>query len=311
MSVAPDRQGASQSTIGMPANKQDNSLHGTDDSQIRTRALCRSLTSPDNHGFLLRFGRKCGRVEFLLWIRYVSAMPGMREDLMRVIGSRIFVVCLVSLALTMPTVALAVKSVQLPKPSYKGSMSVEAAMQGKKSLRNFSKTPLSLQEVSQILWATNGRLPADAISGATIKVTPSAGGLYPLDIFLISGQGTVEGLPEGIYMYKPLTNSLLHVASGDNRKLLAYASLSQMWIARAPAIVVIAATFARTTAKYSQRGIQYVFMEAGNANQNMYLQAAAMGLRMGTVGAFNDPQVAAVLKLPSSMKPLLVVPVGK
>jgi SagB-type dehydrogenase family enzyme len=230
---------------------------------------------------------------------------------MRVTASRISVVCLVSLVLVMPTVTLAAKSVQLPKPSYKGTMSVETAMQGKKSARSFSKTPLNLQQVSQILWAAYGRLPTDAISGATIKVTPSAGGLYPLDIFLVSGQGTVQDLPEGIYMYKPLTHTLLHVASGDNRKLLAYASLSQMWIAEAPVIVVIAATFGRSTVKYRQRGIQYVFMEAGNANQNMYLQAVAMGLRIGTVGAFNDPQVAGVLKLPDSIKPLLVVPVGK
>ena len=230
---------------------------------------------------------------------------------MREIGSRIIVVCLVSMALTMPTATLAEKSVQLPKPSFKGKMSVEAAIRGKKSVRRFSKTPLSLQEVSQILWATYGRLPADAVSGATIKVTPSAGGLYPLDIFLVTGEGTVKGLPEGVYMYKPQANSLLYVASGDNRKLLAYASLSQMWISRAPAIVVIAATFSRTTAKYGQRGIQYVFMEAGHANQNMYLQAEAMGLHLGTVGAMNDPQVAAVLKLPRTIKPLLVVPVGK
>jgi len=180
-----------------------------------------------------------------------------------------------------------------------------------KSIRNFSNAPLNLQQISQLLWAANGRLPTDAVTGATMKVTPSAGGLYPIEIFLLTGKDTVEGLPAGIYMYKPDANSLLLVDSGDKRNLLAYASLSQMWLTRAPATIVIAGAFGRTTSRYANRGIQYVFIEAGNSNQNIYLQAAAMKLAVGTVGAFDDAQVSGVLKLPSDIKPLLIVPVGK
>jgi SagB-type dehydrogenase family enzyme len=84
-----------------------------------------------------------------------------------------------------------------------------------------------------------------------------------------------------------------------------------MWLARAPALIIIGGVFGRTTSKYGDRGIQYVYMEAGSSNQNIYLQAEALGLHVGTVGAFNDAQVSAVLKLPAAVMPLLIVAVGK
>jgi SagB-type dehydrogenase family enzyme len=201
--------------------------------------------------------------------------------------------------------------IKLPAPSMKSKVCVEAAIVAKKSVRSFGATPLDVAQASQMLWAANGNLPKDAVAGATTKVIPSAGGLYPLEVFLVTGQDTVKGVPAGIYKYDPQTNLLQLVAAGDSRNLLAYASLSQMYIARAPAIAVIAAVFERSTVKYGPRGIQYTYMEAGSANQNMYLQAEALGLRMATVGAFDDAQVAAVMKFPANVKPLLVLPFGK
>lgn len=200
--------------------------------------------------------------------------------------------------------------IKLPKPGFTGVMSVEAAMVAKKSVRNFSSTPLTLSQISQLLWSANGNVPYDAVSGATTKVIPSAGGLYPLEIFLLSGKDTVTELPAGVHQYKPATNSLETISSGDSRASLGQAALGQMWLARAPAIIVIAAAFGRTTSKYGNRGIQYVFMEAGNSNQNLYLQAAALGLRAGTVGAFDDGPVAEAIKLPKGISPLLIVAVG-
>jgi|WetSurMetagenome_2_1015567.scaffolds.fasta_scaffold374019_1 SagB-type dehydrogenase family enzyme len=200
--------------------------------------------------------------------------------------------------------------IKLPKPSFTGVMSVEAAMVAKKSVRNFGATPLTLSQISQLLWSANGNLAYDAVSGATTKVVPSAGGLYPLEIFLLSGKDTVTGLPTGVHQYKPATNSLETISSGDSRASLGQAALGQMWLARAPAIIVIAAAFGRTTSKYGDRGVQYVFMEAGNSNQNLYLQAAALGLRAGTVGAFQDAAVAEAIKLPKGISPLLIIAVG-
>jgi SagB-type dehydrogenase family enzyme len=202
--------------------------------------------------------------------------------------------------------------IKLPKPSFTGIMSVEAAMVAKKSVRNFSSTPLTLNQASQLLWSANGNLAYDAVSGATTKVIPSAGGLYPLEIFLLSGKDTVKGLPAGLHRYKPAANSLETISSGDSRASLAQAALGQMWLSRAPALIIIAAEFPRTTQKYGpERGARYVLMEAGNSDQNVYLQAAALGLRAGTVGAFHDAAVAQAIQLPKGISPLLIVAVGK
>jgi len=225
---------------------------------------------------------------------------------------QIFILAWLVMAVASPRAFAAGESeIKLPAPSLTGKLSVEAAIVAKRTERNFKGTPLTTAQISQLLWAANGNLPADAVSGATSKVVPSAGGLYPLEVYLVTGKDTVAGVPAGVYTYKAQTHSLQLIAEGDNRNLLANACLSQMWLARAPALVVVGGVFARTTARYGNRGVQYVFMEAGNSSQNLYLQAQALGLHAGAVGAFQEAQVSSVLKLPSGAIPLLVVAVGK
>jgi SagB-type dehydrogenase family enzyme len=202
-------------------------------------------------------------------------------------------------------------AIKLPPPVFKGQVSVEAAIKARKSARSFRRGPLTLQQVSQILWAANGVLPTDAVTGATRRVTPSAGGLYPIEAFVLTGKGSVTGAPAGVYRYDYASNSLKTVVAEDRRSLLAGAALSQTWLARAPVVVLLAGVFARTTGKYGSRGVNYVFMEAGNADQNLCLQAEALGLRSATVGAFVDSQVSKVLKLPAGVSPLLIIAVGK
>ncbi len=201
--------------------------------------------------------------------------------------------------------------IQLPAPQYQGKVSVEAAIFKKKTVRNFSNKPLTPNEVSQILWAANGIIPRDAVTGATSRVTSSAGGLYPLEVFLVCGDNTVEGVPAGVYQYIPQKNSLKAIAKGDKRIAMATAAHMQGFLAQAPATVVIGAEFARTTFKYGGRGVQYAIMEAGSSNQNIYLQAEGLGLRVAGVGAFKDEEVAKVLQLPQSVKPLMLVGTGK
>jgi SagB-type dehydrogenase family enzyme len=199
----------------------------------------------------------------------------------------------------------------LPKPQMKGHVSVEAAIAGRTAGRQFKGKPLTLAELSQLLWAAGGVLPADAITGATAKVTPSAGGLYPLEFFAVVGKKSVEGAQEGVYQYDPVSNVLKRIASGDKRSALATAAFMQSWMQKAPVIVVIAGVFSRSTPKYGDRGVNYTFMEAGNANQNLCLQATSLGLQSATVGAFQDEQLSAALSLPPKAAPLLLTTVGK
>jgi len=228
---------------------------------------------------------------------------------MRIFCRMLSAVSIILLA-TLPSTA-ADNDIKLPKPVFSGKLSFEAAVVRKHSVRDLSRTPLTTAQVSQILWAANGNLPADAITGATTKVITSAGGLYPLEAFLVCGQNTVGDLPAGVYKYNPRENSLQPITTGDNRNLLAHAAHGQLFLAQAPALVVIGAVFQRTMARYGDRGVQYVYMDAGAANQNVFLQAESLGLHVATVGAFVDAQVAAVLKLPADVTPLMIVAVGR
>jgi SagB-type dehydrogenase family enzyme len=142
------------------------------------------------------------------------------------------------------------------------------------------------------------------------RAAPSGGALYPLDIYAVLRDKGIEGLDAGVHHYVPSGHSIEPISSGDVRTLLARASLSQMWMVQAPLHLVITAEYSRICSKYGDRGIRYALMEVGHAGQNIFLQAEALGLKTGIVGAFDDVRVASVLGLPQKHEPLLIIPVG-
>ena len=194
--------------------------------------------------------------------------------------------------------------IALPEPHLTGRQSLEAVLARRRSVRAFAPQPLTLSQLGQILWAAQG------ITGHRwpTRTAPSAGGLYPLEVFVAAGQ--VEGLEAGIYRYQPSGHSLASIKSGDLRKALARAALGQGWIAQVPVTVVIAGVVARTAAKYGRRAERYMFMEAGHAAQNVYLQAQSEGLGTTAVGAFQDSEVQALLGMAADEDPLYLLPVG-
>lgn len=173
-------------------------------------------------------------------------------------------------------------------------------------IRRFTPDPITLIEASQLLWAAQG--VTDQKRG--LRSAPSAGALYPLEIYMAAGN--VEGLIPGAYKYLPHSHELLPILTIDAREgLFCRAALSQPVIAKAPASLVIAAVYERVTVKYGQRGIQYVHMEAGHSGQNILLVAAAMGLGAVVVGAFDDAAVAKALSMDADEIPLIIIPVGR
>ncbi len=100
------------------------------------------------------------------------------------------------------------------------------------------------------------------------------------------------------------------VTKGDRRKEIASVALYQMWMAKAPVIFLITAEYQRITGKYGERGIRYALIEVGHVGQNLFLQAEALGLGAGIVGAFYDLEVSKVAGLPPKHEPLLIMPVG-
>ena len=194
--------------------------------------------------------------------------------------------------------------VELPEPRYDSDVSIEEALLERRSVREYTGEPLTLQEISQLLWAAQG-----ITDPRGYRTAPSAGGLYPLEVYLVVGD--VAGLGAGIYRYRPQGHELVKVRDGDRREELCAAALGQAWVREAAADLVIMAVYETTTAKYGDRGVQYVHLEAGHAAQNVCLQATAMGLGTVTVGAFHDEQVGEVLGAAENEQPLYVMPVGR
>jgi SagB-type dehydrogenase family enzyme len=194
--------------------------------------------------------------------------------------------------------------VALPKPHLEGAVAVERAIALRRSVRAFASEALSLSAVSQILWAAQG------ITGPEgVRAAPSAGALYPLEVYLVAGN--VSGVQAGVYRYDPRRHRLVLESAGDARAAVAKAAVGQDWVAEAPAILVLAAVYERTARKYGERAERYVHMEVGHAAQNVYLQAGALGLGTTMVGAFRDEDLARALGLAGPSKPLGLLPVGK
>jgi SagB-type dehydrogenase family enzyme len=196
------------------------------------------------------------------------------------------------------------KAITLPKPSYKGQVSLEEAVLKRKSTRAFSRRSVTSSQLSQVLWACQG------ITREYYRTVPSAGATYPLEVFVLVGEDGVESVDEGIYRYVPKIHSLIHHLPGDLRRGLCSACLGQGFIRSTPLSFVVCAEYSRTTAGYGDRGVRYVHMEVGHLGQNLALQGEALGLCSVMVGAFHDEEVSGVLNLPLELKPLYVVPVG-
>ena len=187
--------------------------------------------------------------------------------------------------------------ITLPKPNQEGSMPLEEAIVARRSRRNFLPQPLTLEQIGQLAWAAQGQ---DAHS--SYRTAPSAGATYPLELFVVSS--------DGLFHYLPAKHSLEKLTDQDLRAALASAGWGQGFIEAAPLTLVFAAQFARTTKRYGQRGIRYVYMEAGHAAQNVHLQAEALGLGSVAVGAFDDTSVSKVLSLPDYLEPIYLVVAG-
>jgi SagB-type dehydrogenase family enzyme len=193
--------------------------------------------------------------------------------------------------------------IPLPPPRRDGEITVERALQQRRSRREFRKAPLSIQDISQLLWSAQGITDEQGL-----RTAPSAGALYPLEVYMVVG--TVEKLPVGVYKYRPYAHQLKRISKGDKRSELASAALDQDYVENNAAVLVFSAVEKRTTGKYGRRGIRYIHMEAGHAAQNVFLQAVSL-LGTVTVGAFDDDRVRQIMEMPEGENPLYLMPIGK
>jgi SagB-type dehydrogenase family enzyme len=213
-----------------------------------------------------------------------------------------------------PEIRAAGPVIDLPQPRFDGAVSVEAALKNRRSIREYLAKPLSLAEVSQILWAAYGitatreNMPAFLRGG--FRTAPSAGARYPLDIYLAAFD--VAGLSGGVYYYKSETHQLVRVVEGNPRSALSEACFDQPHFKTASAAIVYSAVYERCMVKYGQRGRdRYVCMDLGHSAENVYLQAHALEIGTCAIGAFTDLRLKKAVGMTREEEPLYVMPLGK
>ncbi len=185
-----------------------------------------------------------------------------------------------------------------PKPTLKGTVSIEETLAARRSMRAYATRPLSDEHLGQLLWAAQGI----TAKGRGLRTAPSAGALYPIEIYVF--------LDDGVHHYAPRNHALTLVKAGDQRAALARAALSQPCVRNNAAVILIAAEYARTARKYGNRAKMYVDIEAGCVCENVLLQAVALDIGGVPVGAFRDAEVKALAGLPKAETPILLIPLG-
>jgi SagB-type dehydrogenase family enzyme len=191
--------------------------------------------------------------------------------------------------------------ISLPSPKKAGSMSLEAALAARRSVRDYTKQTLTLAEVGQLLWAAQGLTSPDGK-----RTAPSAMHRYPLEIAVVAQN--VDGLPSGAYRYLPAKHSLeLLIAAKPGAALLA-GSTPQAQVHSAPAVFVITAVYERMGAGAKNR--TWTDYEAGLASENLLLEAVALGLGAVVTGGIDPASVQDAVKLTGGEQVIVIIPVG-
>jgi SagB-type dehydrogenase family enzyme len=172
--------------------------------------------------------------------------------------------------------------VALPDPHGYQGLSLEGALEARRSVRGYAAEQLSLTALSRLLHAAQGITE----QAARFRAAPSAGALYPIELYPVVHD--VAGLESGIYHYAVRTHELELLEVGDFRVPVVQAGLGQGFLAQAGVCFVLSAIFQRTRWRYRERAYRYVLLEAGHVGQNLYLAATSMGLGACAVGAFLD-----------------------
>lgn len=165
---------------------------------------------------------------------------------------------------------------------------LDTAIRTRRSIRDYSDSPITALELAQILFAGAGQKD----HGRTV---PSAGALYPIDLYVAVNR--VQGIDSAVYLYLSHAHALQVLVARPIAQDLAIACLGQDFLADAAVVVIMVAQFERTCRRYQDRGYRYIYMEAGHISQDIYLAASAMGLGSVAIGAFFDDQVNALLGL--------------
>jgi len=190
------------------------------------------------------------------------------------------------------------KMIKLAEPKLKGKLTLEEALEKRRSIRRFTGKDFTIEQISQLAWAGQGITEKQR----GFRTAPSAGAIYPIELYV--------AIPEGLFVYRPHNHSLEKVVDSDVRAKLAEASFGQRWVADAGADFIIAGSEKKLATKYGGKANIYLLLEAGHIGQNILLQAVSLELGAVPIGAFNAEDVNKICKLPKELESLYIISVG-
>ncbi len=183
--------------------------------------------------------------------------------------------------------------IDMERPARCGDMSLYEAILRRKSVRRYIDVPLSMDALSCVLWAASGTARNEM--SFQFRTAPSAGGLYPIETYMVAHR--VEGLGKGLYHYNVRHHALEELKKGDLRPHISQAALGQIMCAQAAVVIIWTAVFERCRWKYKQRAYRYIYMDVGHMAQNLALVATSIGLGSCQIGAIFDDEVNEILGL--------------
>jgi len=186
-----------------------------------------------------------------------------------------------------------------PRPLALGTLSVKEAIEQRKSRRHYSSQPLSLEELSYLLWCTQGVkevVRRDDQSTITYRTVPSAGARHAIETYLLIN--TIAGLTPGIYRYIALQHKLIEITteSGLADKFVEQCR-DQKFVKTSAVTFIWVGVIERMKWRFGERGYRYLFIDAGHICQNLYLGAESIGCGVCAIGAFNDDDLNKTLNL--------------
>lgn len=193
----------------------------------------------------------------------------------------------------------------LPRPVLGSAFRFEEVVRTRRSIRDFSQTPLGLEQVSFLLWVSSGIQRVE--EGFAFRTAPSAGALYPIETYLVVNN--VKDLDTGVYHYDIQQHGLEELKKGDFRVPIAQAALDQMMCAHAAVVFVWTGMFNRSKCKYGQRAYRYIYLDAGHIAENLALGAVSLGLGSCQVAALYDDEVNSIIDVDGMQESVLYLSV--
>jgi SagB-type dehydrogenase family enzyme len=183
----------------------------------------------------------------------------------------------------------------LPRPATKLPSTLQRAILTRTSVREMIPCTVSMQKLSTLLHYGYGKTRENSGSPRALRTVPSAGALFPLEIFLYNAN--VRALSRGLYHYNPVMHHLRMLRQGNEIQTIAQALIQPDIALNASLILFLTAIFERTVFKYGDRGYRFIFIEAGHVAQNINLGAKALGLDSVNIGGFFDREIDDFLDL--------------